>query len=124
MLILVLTLSASATAQDDHPSKLLQELTHSQHDTTKVNLYYSISRKYWGHNLDSVILMASRGIELADSIGFKKGKALNCLSIGVGLASKGNYPEAIKYYLECLRLSEELNLEGLSGNVYSNIAIA
>ena len=124
MLILALVTSASANAQGDDLSKLLGALKNSGRDTIKVNLYYSISRRYWGRNIDSVLLMATKGIELADSIGFKKGKALNCLSMGVGLSGKGNYPEAIKYYLKSLKLSEELNLEGLSGNVYTNIAIA
>jgi signal transduction histidine kinase len=125
VLILALVTSAAANAQGDRIAKLLRELkNNTRHDTIKVNLYYSVSRQYWGRNIDSVMLMAAKGIELADSIGFKKGKALNCLSMGVGLSSKGNYPEAIKYYLESLKLSEELNLEGLSGNVFTNMAIA
>lgn len=121
---LILLISAGATAQKGHTAKWLHELKETQPDTAKVNLYYSISRAYWGGNLDSAQLMAAKGIELADSIGFKKGKALNCLSMGIGLSGQGNYPGAIKYYLESLKLSEELNLEGLSGNVYGNIAIA
>jgi len=122
--ILMLVTWSAVNAQQDRLARLLRELNDARRDTTQVNLYYSLSRMYWERNMDSVILMASKGIELADSIGFKKGKALNCLSAGVGLAGKGNYPEAIKYYLESLRLSEELDLEGLSGNIYSNIAIA
>jgi two-component system sensor histidine kinase/response regulator len=124
VLILALAISACANAQGNRIAKLLRDLTNARHDTIKVNLYYSISRRYWDRNLDSVLLMATKGIELADSIGFKKGKAINCLSMGVGLSGKGNHPEAIKYYLEALKLSEELNLEGLSGNIYGNIAIA
>jgi signal transduction histidine kinase/Tfp pilus assembly protein PilF len=120
----ILLISAGANAQKNHTAEWLRELKTAQPDTAKVNLYYAISRAHWDGNLDSVVLMAAKGIELADSIGFKKGKALNCLSMGVGLSGQGNYPGAIKYYLESLKLSEELNLEGLSGNVYGNIAIA
>ena len=124
IVFLLLLLSTGVNAQKSHITKLLRELKETSPDTSKVNLYYSLSRIYWNTNLDSVLLMATKGIDLADSIGFKKGRALNCLSMGVGLAGQGNYPGAIKYYLECLKLSEELNLEGLSGNVYGNIAIA
>ncbi|AYB29934.1 tetratricopeptide repeat protein [Chryseolinea soli] len=122
--LFILLISAGANAQKGHTTKWLRELKEAKPDTAKVNLYYALSRAHWGGNLDSVLLMATKGIELADSIGFKKGKALNCLSMGAGLSGQGNYPGAIKYYLEALKLSEELNLEGLSGNVYGNIAIA
>lgn len=124
MFIVALVVSTSANAQEKRIATLLRELKEAQHDTVKVNKFYAISRYYWGRNVDSVVLMAARGIALADSIGFKKGKALNSLSMGAGLSGIGNYPEAIKYYLDALKLSEELHLEGLSGNVYSNIAIA
>lgn len=119
----MLTASTCVFAQGNRVSVMLRQLNEPLHDTTKINLCYAISRYYWFKNTDSVILMAQRGIELAEAIQFKKGKALNSLSMGVGLNAKGNYPEALKYHLESLKLSEELKLEGLSGNVYSNIAI-
>ncbi len=115
-------ISTLVVAQDGYVATLIRQLNEPLHDTVKVNLYYRISRYYWNKNTDSVLLMARQGIELADSIQFKKGKALNCLSMGVGLASKGSYPESLEYQLESLRISEELKLEGLMGNIYSNIA--
>lgn len=126
-IIIILLMSVisvvDVSAQGDRLSALLQQLKQAPNDTTKVNLYYSISRQYWHRNADSVLLMAKRGLDLANSIDFKKGKALNCLSMGVALGIKGNYPEALKYHLESLSLSEELKLDGLSANTYSNIAI-
>jgi two-component system sensor histidine kinase/response regulator len=121
--LFVLQTVFSAHAQGDAISTLLQRLKSAPHDTIRVNLYYSISKRYWGRDFDSVLLMAGRGAALADSIHFKKGKALNCLSMGVAWSNKGNYPEALNYYFETLKLSEELHLEGLSGNTYTNIAI-
>lgn len=93
------------------------------HDTLRVNLYYSISRHYWERNADSSILMAQKSLDLAESINFRKGIALGCLTKGVALVSKGNYSEALKYHLKALSISEELNLRGLSGNNYGNIGI-
>ncbi|MEO7992707.1 MAG: tetratricopeptide repeat protein [Chryseolinea sp.] len=120
--IVLLCISMLAVAQDGYVATLIRQLNEPLHDTVKVNLYYRISRYYWNKNTDSVLLMARHGIELADSIQFKKGKALNCLSMGVALAAKGNYPEALTYELESLRISEALKMDGLTGNVYSNIA--
>lgn len=121
-ILTVLVTFVGVDAQTDRVPALLKQLKQESTDTTKVNLYYSISRQYWYRNADSVILIAKRGLALADSIGFKKGKALNCLSMGVALGIKGNYPEALKYHLQSLSLSEELKLDGLSANTYGNIA--
>lgn len=121
--LLALVLTVPAFGQASKRARLLQELAKAKPDTNKVNLYYSISRKLWSIDDDSVILMASKGIALADSIDFKKGKALNYLSMGVALSNQGNYPKAVQSHLECLRLSEFLKMEGLSGNAHTNLAI-
>jgi signal transduction histidine kinase len=121
--LLTLVLTVPAFGQGSKRARLLQELVKAKPDTNKVNLYYSISRKLWGIDDDSVILMAAKGVALADSIDFKKGKALNYLSMGVALSNKGNYPKAVQCHLECLKLSEALNMEGLSGNAHTNLAI-
>jgi len=122
-ILLMQIIFVNVSAQEDRIPALRQQLKYASSDTTKVNLYYSISKQYWDRNADSAILIARLGLDLADSIDFKKGKALSCLSMGVALGIKGNYPEALKYQLEALRLSEELHLDGLSANMYSNIAI-
>lgn len=102
---------------------LLKKLDASMHDTTRANLYYSISRRYWYKNSDSSLLMAQASLDLAESTNFKKGIALACLTKGVALESKGNYSEALRCHLKALQLSEELNLKGLSGNCYGNIGV-
>ncbi len=121
--LLALIVIIPVFGQGSKKTRLLRDLAQAKPDTNKVNLYYSISRLLWGIDDDSVILMAASGVALADSLGFKKGKALNHLSMGVALSSKGNYPKAVLSHLECLKLSEELNMEGLSGNAHTNLAI-
>ncbi len=103
--------------------KIMAELHAAKQDTNRVNVYYKLSYWYWSRNTDSALIMADSSLQLAKALGFKKGIALAYLSKGVSLESKGRYPEALNCHLQTLRLSEELNLEGLGGNAYNNIGI-
>ncbi|HEY9049490.1 MAG TPA: tetratricopeptide repeat-containing sensor histidine kinase [Ohtaekwangia sp.] len=105
------------------PAQLVQKLKEPAHDTTRVNQYYSLSKYYWYRNADSAILMADKALELAKAINFKRGIAHAYLTKGVALVSKGNFPEALNCHLQALRISEELHINGLSGNNYNNIGI-
>lgn len=102
---------------------LNDELKNSVNDTIKVNVYYALSKFYWYRNPDSAILMADQAMELARKHDFRKGIALSYLTKGVALVGKGKYPEALRCHLEALKISEELNLKGLTGNNYNNIGI-
>ena len=113
----------SLQAQANSPSTLLKKLHTAKQDTDRVNIYYAISRWYWNKNTDSALLMAQNSLDLAQKIHFEKGIALAYLTKGVALVSKGMLPEALESHFQCLRLSEKLGLDGLSGNEYNNIGI-
>lgn len=114
--------AAPCLAQPSRLNILVRNLDEAKHDTDSVNIYYSISRFYWNKNADSALLMAQRSLDLAKKIHFEKGVALGYLVKGVALGYKGNWPEALNCHLQCLRISEKLGMEGLSGNEYNNIA--
>jgi two-component system sensor histidine kinase/response regulator len=109
-------------AQADQIKMLTGKLNSAKHDTDRVNIYYSISRQYWGKNADSALLMAQKSLVLAQKIHFEKGIALAYLVKGVALGYKGKWPEALACHFQCLRISEKLGMEGLSGNEYGNIS--
>jgi len=102
---------------------LQKKIAAAANDTTKVNLYYSLSRQYWNKNTDSAMLMADKAIELATELHFEKGLAMSYLSKGITFTSKGRFPEALEFQLKSLVLSEKLKLDDLSGNINSNIGI-
>ncbi|SDS20703.1 Signal transduction histidine kinase [Mucilaginibacter mallensis] len=114
--------TSSCFAQTDHIKVFFEKLSTAKHDTDRVNIYYSISRLYWNKNADSALLMADKSLELAKKIHFEKGIALGYLAKGVALGYKGNWPESLDCHLQCLRISEKLGMEGLTGNEYNNIA--
>ncbi|WP_183579664.1 tetratricopeptide repeat protein [Mucilaginibacter sp. X5P1] len=120
--ILTFVSTSSCFAQTDHIKVFFEKLSTAKHDTDRVNIYYSISRLYWNKNADSALLMADKSLELAKKIHFEKGIALAYLAKGVALGYKGNWPESLDCHLQCLRISEKLGMEGLTGNEYNNIA--
>ncbi|QEC75623.1 tetratricopeptide repeat-containing sensor histidine kinase [Mucilaginibacter ginsenosidivorax] len=120
--VLVVTLPSPGMAQANHIQALLGKLNAAKQDTDRVNLYYSISRQYWGRNADSALLMAQKSLELAQKINFEKGIALAYVSKGVALGYKGKWPEALECHFRCLRISQKLGMEGLTGNEYNNIS--
>ncbi|MGF7073291.1 two-component system sensor histidine kinase/response regulator [Mucilaginibacter sp. 3215] len=109
-------------AQVNSINMQIKNLDKAKHDTDRVKIYYAISRLYWSKNADSALFMAQKSLELAKRINFEKGIALAYLAEGVALGYKGRWPEALNSHLQCLRISEKLGMEGLSGNEYNNIA--
>ncbi|WP_413667600.1 ATP-binding protein [Mucilaginibacter sp. Mucisp86] len=109
-------------AQPDRINTQLKKLDKVKHDTDRVNIYYTISRLYWSRNADSALFMAQKSLDLAKKIHYEKGIALGYLAEGVALGYKGDWPGALASHLQCLRISEKLGMEGLTGNEYNNIA--
>ncbi|WP_354437054.1 tetratricopeptide repeat-containing sensor histidine kinase [Mucilaginibacter rubeus] len=114
--------TSACRAQTNNINTQLKNLGKAKHDTDKVKIYYSISRLYWSRNADSALLMAQKSLDLAKKIHYEKGIALAYLAEGVAFGYKGRWPEALNSHLQCLRISEKLGMEGLSGNEYNNIA--
>ncbi|WP_259067735.1 tetratricopeptide repeat protein [Mucilaginibacter sp. X4EP1] len=114
--------TSSCFAQINQIKHFSADLSKAKQDTNLVNTYYNLSRQYWNKNADSALLMADKSLELAKKIHFEKGIALGYLLKGVALGYKGNWPEALDCHLQCLRISEKLGMEGLTGNEYNNIA--
>src|SRR5262245_36567029 len=49
-------------AQSSGVSHLFDKLKAAQHDTDKVNIYYTISRYYWSKDPDSALLMGEQAL--------------------------------------------------------------
>jgi two-component system sensor histidine kinase/response regulator len=111
------------TCQASPPASLFDQLSHARHDTDRVMTYYTISRNYWNSNADSALLMGEKGLALAEKAQFTKGIALSYLTMGVAYGIQALYPEALDCHLKALRISEQLGMEGLTGNNCTNIGI-
>jgi signal transduction histidine kinase len=120
--LLMVACCATCAAQPDRINALFKKLNTAKHDTDRVNTYYAISRQYCGKNTDSALLIAQKSLDLAQKIHFEKGVAMAYVLKGIALGYKGKWPEALECHLQCLRISEKLGIEGLSGNEYNNIS--
>lgn len=110
-------------SQASPPPSLFEQLRHARYDSDRVMTYYTISRNYWNSNADSALLMGEKGLTLAEKAQFPKGIALCNLTMGVAYGIQALYPEALDCHLKALRISEQLGMEGLTGNNCTNIGI-
>ena len=71
---------------------------HQQNDTTKVNLLVAVADKYRDINLDSEMIFARQGLELAGRLNFEKGKARSMRCLGIAYLRRNEFDASLKYY--------------------------
>jgi tetratricopeptide (TPR) repeat protein len=70
------------------------------------------------------LMQAKGALEIADSIGYEKGKARSLSILGSAYRSQGNYNQAIDYYYSALRIYEQTNFQRGVAVTLNNIAEA
>lgn len=115
---------ASVSAKSDPRHKvdsLLSRLNEASDDTLRVKLYFELSDKYALFDRDSAFHYAKLSVDLGRKIDHKKLLPDLLTNLGVLLAEQQQLPEALKNYLEALRLyKNSSNLTG-QGRVNLNI---
>ena len=96
-LILILFLLGTVSrlsAQNHEIDSLLQLLKNEKNDTSYINILQKLATFYrWDSKLDSAILMAQKGMELSQSINYKKGQYNLMLEIGRISWVLGDFPD-------------------------------
>jgi len=92
-------------------------------DSIKVFHYNWLSKLYRLSKPDSSLWVARKATILAKQIGYLKGEAEGLNGLGNVFLLTGNYPKALEYYLESLKLFEKLENEKGIGVCMSNIAL-
>ncbi|MFC2104397.1 tetratricopeptide repeat protein, partial [Bacteroidota bacterium] len=105
----------------DSLENLLQK--HERNDTTRVNLLNETAYKLYSINIDKTLRYAKEAGELADKIGFVKGKAESLRIIGIYYRMKADYPKSLEYYQKSLKISEELGDKKGISKCYQSIGI-
>jgi len=96
-------------AQGRKTDSLLNLLQTEKIDTNRVNLYKWAAKAMYIYNPDSAIGLAEQGLKLSKRIKYKSGEAYCMNEIANILTRQGNYPLALHYHLQKLKINEELN---------------
>lgn len=80
---------------------------HSKDDSTKVNLYALVASEYRNANTDSMVVVAKRGLALAEKIRYDRGKARCLASLGVAHMFKNDLPAADSICNEAIMLLQQ-----------------
>ncbi|MCX6249841.1 MAG: tetratricopeptide repeat protein [Bacteroidetes bacterium] len=98
---------------------LLQQLTRSKEDSNKVKLLNDLSYTYRTINSDEGIKFGMQSLSLAGRLHWKPGMAKANVVTGINYHyGKANYPKALEYYLQSLKINEETgNKSGITSSL-------
>ncbi|MDB5250092.1 MAG: tetratricopeptide repeat protein [Segetibacter sp.] len=102
---------------------LKETLKTEKTDTGKAIILYNLSYYYQKYKPDSALLLARRAFQLSKEASFLKGQSNSLGQIAGAFNRLGNYPEALEYYIEQLKIEEIRNSPEGIASVYLNIAL-
>jgi serine phosphatase RsbU (regulator of sigma subunit) len=121
-LLLFFVFSLGVTAQDfkeiDSLRKILPKI--SDDDTMKVKIYAELSFQVSYLNLDSGLILALHGVELAKKQNYERGKAYMYNVIGTIYYDKADYKNSISYLTDARRIMEKLGDPSSLAAIYAN----
>lgn len=92
-------------------------------DTSYLNYINDLAGFYNSVNPDSTIYFAKQNIDYCKAAKFEKGQAEAMRVLAMGLASKSEYLEAIKWYDEALILAQNAHSEKVISKIYNGLGI-
>lgn len=125
-LYLIALFSGSFLFAQQREDSLLKALQRYDDDTNKVKTLNELGWEFYDNNTEKAMHYAQQAAALADKLNFKSGQVSSYNTIGIVHYFKGNYPEALNYYLKAARLLENdrsiPNGRKKLGALYNNIA--
>lgn len=121
LIVFLIAISFSATAQTRLADSLRAELRKSNEDTLKVNTLIALSGSLVKTDAKEALLHANEAKALADKLGFGRGQAYALKSIGMGYYFQGNYIETLLYWQQSLetfqRIGDRLGIANMLNNL-------
>jgi two-component system, NarL family, sensor histidine kinase UhpB len=112
----------SAQAQNQQMiDSLLNVLKTVKEDTGKVKCIYLLGQEMIDYNPDTSIILSNQALTLAKKINWKKGISTSLGNLGSCYFNKGDYTQALDYFLNALKMAEEIGnkngIEVFLGNI-------
>ncbi len=109
LIIVSWTCMSAARSQSYNPDSLRNQLSKSGPDTNTVNLLSDLALGYEFSHPDSTYYFARQGYLLAQRLGSKLSESNALINMSIGLRKMGNYPKALEYAIQSLKISEQMN---------------
>ncbi len=101
--------------------ELRKKLEAATHDSVRIKIYNDLAWLFRNAEPDSMLIFANQALTLNSKNAFPHHKVVTLNYMGVAFRNLSNYTEALKYYIEALKLAEDIkNLEQM-GYAYLNI---
>ncbi|MEO6550092.1 MAG: tetratricopeptide repeat protein [Ferruginibacter sp.] len=122
--VLVLLLSSMMLfSQNRQIDSLKLAISKEKTDTGKIILIYQLSHAYQDSRPDSALLLAQEAYYMAKNNNFIKGESWALNQMAVAFGSIGNFPRALEYYIEQLKIEEKRGYADNIAGIYLNIAL-
>lgn len=110
-------------AQNRVVDSLYKVLEKEKTDTGKIRLLTRLSRAYQVSKPDSALLLAEEAYFMSKNKKFIKGESWALGQMAIAFNSLGNFPKAMEYYIDQLKIEEKRGYADNIASVYLNIAL-
>jgi two-component system NtrC family sensor kinase len=123
LLILSVLISFSSFSQNRIVDSITASLKNVKTDTGRIVLLYELSRAYQNSRPDSALLLAQDAYYQSKNKKFIKGESWALNQMAFAFNSIGNFPKALQYDIEQLKIEEARGYPDNIASVYLNIAL-
>ena len=109
LLLISWTCMSAARSQSDNHDSLRNLLSKSKSDTNALNLLSELALGYEFSHPDSTYYFGRQEYLMARRLGSKPDEAYALINMSIGLRKMGNYPKALEFALQSLKIAEQMN---------------
>lgn len=106
LFIAIISMCSVVLAQNHKTDSLYNLLNQPQPDTTKADILIELGREYQLTNSDSTFLLSYQAYRISIKNKYLSGISRSATLIGNVYLETGNYPKALEYYIEKLKIEE------------------
>jgi signal transduction histidine kinase len=123
LLIFTLLINSILFSQNNIADSLHAALKKEKTDTGKIILLYKLSLAYQNSKPDSALLLAQEAYFMSKNKKFIKGESWALNQMAFAFNSIGNFPKALKYYIQQLKIEETRGYPDNTARIYLSIAL-